>query len=145
MKKILSSLLALAFIFVFVAHVHAAIFQIGLVAGVVTGPDGNPLSGASVGVDCNSHHLSTSSSSSGTYSVQFDNGFCTLGQTVTVTATKGSLTGSNSGPMQNGGDVGQVHLDVAIVNVPTVPEFGLITGVITLIASGASYLFLKKK
>lgn len=144
MKKIFTSILIVT-LFLFLAGKAQAAFQIGLVAGVITGPDGNPLESASIGVDCNSHHLTTSSAANGTYSVQFDNGFCTLGQTVTVTATKGSLSGSNSGPMLNGGDIGQVHLDVAIVNVPTVPEFGLVTGVITLLASAGSYLILKRK
>lgn len=119
-------------------------FQVGIVQGVVSGPDNNPVSGASMSVTCNGSTLGTTTNTSGFYLVQFPNGVCNDGQTVSVDATHNSQTGHGTGVMQDQGTVGILNLDVGIVNIPLVPEFGLVTGAVTLLASAGSYFMLKR-
>jgi hypothetical protein len=129
----------------FVHAQPAPTFQVGMVEGVVSGSNSNPVDAANVSVTCNSVTLNGTTNSSGFYFIQFDNGVCTTGMNVTVNASKGSENGSQTGTMLDNGTAGFVKLDVAIVNVPMVPEFGLITGALALLGSAGSFLFAKGK
>ena len=69
-----------------------------LIAGKVYNSDYSSLiEGASVTVQCNTNRLVTTSLADGTYAVRFNQTECTLGNGVSVTASKGSLSGSGSG------------------------------------------------
>lgn len=147
MKKIFSTLLVCSFLFLFVGRAHAVVpsFQLGVVQGLISGPDENPLVGATVTVDCDSNLQSTTSDANGFYSVQFANVGCIAGEAVVVTAEKNGQSGTSNGVMQDAGTVGFLKLDIAVVHVPVVPEFGLVTGLLALSTSGASYFFLKRR
>ena len=121
------------------------LFQVGVVAGVVSAPGGGPSVGANISVLCNGNTLNTTTDGSGLYEVSFTGGVCEAGQNVTVTASKGGLTGIKNGTMQANGQAGYVKIDVAIVNIPLVPEFGLITGAMTFLASGGVLFLIKKR
>lgn len=126
------------------AHAFSG-FQVGIVQGLISGSDNNPVDGASVSVTCNGNTQTATSNAAGFYSVQFANNVCTTGMNASVTATKNSQSGSASGVMQDGGTIGFLRLDLAVVHVPIVPEFGLITGLVALATSAGSYAFLKKR
>jgi len=69
-----------------------------LIAGKVYNSDySNIIGGASVSVQCNGNILTTQSLADGTYAVRFENSQCTLGNGASITASKGSLTGTESG------------------------------------------------
>jgi hypothetical protein len=149
MKKLASILGSVAFLaMVNMSPVMASIPQVGTVQGLVSGSGGAAISGASVHVVCSngaSTPQNATTDGSGLYFVVFTNNTCVLGNTVTVTATSGAQTGTRTGTMQSSGPDYGLHLDVAVVNVPLIPEFGLVTGLGALLASAGSYAVLKRR
>ena len=146
MKKILAIALAVSIFSFFGSSVHAqAPVQVGIVQGLISGPDNNALSGADIVVDCNGDIKNTTSDGVGFYSVQYTNEGCEQGDTATVTATKDGQTGIASGTLQDAGTIGFLKLDLAVVHVPVVPEFGLITGGLALLTSAGSYIAYKRR
>jgi hypothetical protein len=96
-----------------------------------------PVDGATVDVYCNSNLLSTTSLPDGSYAVKYVDCACKWGDSVTVTATKGSATGSNTGTVN--WDFAEV--DISVVNV-SIPEFGVIAASVAMIgALGGLVLF----
>lgn len=118
--------------------------QVGVVEGLVAKQDGTAANGASVEVLCNGFTLNTTTDSTGFYIVNYDPGQCQVGEPVLVTATLGGQSGDNVGVMSDAGMVGHLRLDVAIVHVPLVPEFGLLTGALTALTSGGLFLLKKR-
>lgn len=121
-----------------------------LVNGIIYYADNDkPVNGADVVVECN-HNNGVSkktegpvkSESDGSYFVIFNQYYCDEEDIITVTATKGQLTGTN---------IGVVHdkivrsLDVAVVNVPLVPEFGIIVGAITILGALGVFFVVRRK
>jgi hypothetical protein len=127
------------------AYAIPPLFQVGVVAGVVSVPGGNPAIGANIHILCNGNTLDTTTDVSGLYEAHFVGGVCAAGQNVTVTATHGGLTGVKNGIMADSGSAGYVKIDVAIVNIPLVPEFGLITGGMAFLTSGGVLYLLRKR
>jgi len=84
----------------------------------------------------------TTSLSDGSYSVDFEENVCDNGDTLTVYAEKGSLTGGQSGEIHD--DVIGTW-DLAIVNVPLVPEFGFIVGMITILSAVGIFFVVRKE
>ena len=142
----LSLLTLVIFFLVPVKSVYADIFyQVGTVRGVITGSGGSPVSGANVSALCNGSTITTTSNGVGFYTMDFGNAACDSGNMVYVTASKGGQHGSNNGLMDKNGAAGGVELDLALIDVPLVPEFSLITGVMTFLTSGGAVYFLRKK
>ena len=81
----------------------------------------------------------------GSYSVTYtetgDNA-CNNGDLLTVSATKGDLYGSETGIIH---DDAFEDWDLAIVNVPLVPEFGLIVGVLTILSAVGVFFFVRRE
>jgi hypothetical protein len=147
LSKFIAPVFAVALSFVFTAHVSASVptYQVGIVQGVVSAVDNTPAVGANITAVCNTVTLNTTTNSAGFYLMQYGNGVCNAGDSIPVTATKGSESGSQNGFMTNFGTIGFIKLDVGTVNVPMVPEFGLITGAIALAASFGSFALFKRK
>lgn len=93
----------------------------------------------------NSHYLK------GTYLVTFPQEKCIVGDIVTVTATKNGLTGTNTGTVVDfiKGRVREkcLDLDIALVNVniPLVPEFGLVAGALTILGAAGTFFVVRRK
>ena len=85
----------------------------------------------------------------GTYKVYFDTKKeCSVGEEITVTAQKKDLTGENSGEITTETiktPWGCVTLNVGIVNVPLVPEFGAIAGVVTILSAITVFFVVRRK
>jgi hypothetical protein len=111
------------------------------VTGTVTS-NGSPVKGATVTVVCDSNQKTTTTASNGSYRVQYSYKKCTDGSKATVMATKGSKGGTNSGIVNQDGSAA---LNVAIVNVSLVPEFGIVTGVSAAILGGATFLVIRRR
>ena len=91
-----------------------------------------PVAGASVSVDCRGNILTKTTKADGSYSVRYgneDSCECALGDNATVTAAKGSASGSNEGIVN---DWDPIY--VAIVNV-SIPEFGVIAAAVAMIGA----------
>ncbi len=106
----------------------------------------NGIVGAEVWVTCNEHTKFITSIANGAYSVNFDCSECALEDTVYVHATKGSLTGDNSGDIDMTFEIPcGIELDVGIVNVPLVPEFGVIVGIVTALGALGVFFIVRRK
>ena len=101
------------------------------------------VSGADVEITCNENVQTTTSLSDGAYSVAYDDSECEAGQSLTVSATHPSYgTGTASGIIH---DRVVMDWDVAIVNVPLVPEFGLIVGGLTVVSAVCLFFVVRRK
>ncbi len=113
-----------------------------VVAGKIYNADfSQTISGATVEVTCAAGEIQkTISREDGSYNVVFAEGQCTT-SSVTVNAYFGDLYGAENSQI-NEDVIGT--MDLAIANVPLVPEFGLITGFITIFGA-LSYLFIARR
>jgi hypothetical protein len=96
--------------------------------------------GALVTVLCNGNTATTLSHDGGIYDVSFSASQCTLGDLLSVSASKGSLSGSKLGQVTNHA----LDWDVGIVDVPMVPEFGAIVGVLTVLGALGVFFVVRK-
>ena len=127
------------------------VFSIGavsaktVIAGKIYNADfTDTISEADVNVLCNGNTLTAISRSDGSYNVEFDNPTdCEAGDSLTVSAVKGDLYGSETGIIHD--DVFGNNWDLAIVNVPLVPEFGLIVGVLTILSAVGVFFFVRRE
>lgn len=150
-KTIIAVIAALALVtgVVGVKSAMAVLTQVGIVEGVISGPDDNAVVGANITVVCHNaggdQTKNTTTDGDGFYIVEYTNYQCVAGDKVNVTASKDGQSGTREGEMEDEGTVGRVHLDVAIINIPMVPEFGLITGGLALMTSAGSLFFLRRR
>ncbi|HOU79576.1 MAG TPA: hypothetical protein PLY44_03645 [Candidatus Pacearchaeota archaeon] len=106
----------------------------------------NPIANANVVVTCNTATKEVTSKADGSYSVVFDCTECDYGNSVEVTATKGTLEGTESGEVNMKYNLlCGVDLNVGIVNVPLVPEFGIVVGVVTALGALGVFFVVRKK
>lgn len=109
------------------------------VSGIVT-DGGNPVQDANVTVKCGATTLTDTTDASGTYLVSFTAAQCPPGSIVTVTAQKGSKTGSKQGRI-----VGlTTKLNVGLVNV-SIPEFGAIGGTLALGLGAGVIMYTRRR
>jgi hypothetical protein len=105
-----------------------------------------PITDADVVVSCNGYNVTdVSSSEDGTYSVAFDSEDCPLNSDVAVYATKGDLSGMQTGKV---GSLNIPGFDCALnfedVDVPMIPEFGLLVGGLTVIAAVTVFFVIRR-
>ena len=146
----MKNLLAFMILGLFVISMIGVVSAKTLVAGIVYNEDySQPIEGASVNVKCfNSSDTlqgegNTTTLSDGTYAIEFSeigsSNNCVNGDKAVVTATKDAASGSNYGFVQDYG----ATVKLAIVNI-SIPEFGLVLGIITLVACVGIFFFVKK-
>jgi hypothetical protein len=102
----------------------------------------NPISGANVIVTCDIHIGTTTSNNDGSYSVTLDGNTCSNGNLLTVYAEKDGLTGIAEGTIN---DSVELNLNLATVNVPLVPEFGVIVGIVTAMGALGMFFVVRRK
>jgi hypothetical protein len=103
----------------------------------------NPVAGASVTVTCNGNTKTDTSGANGAYSVVFSCYECHYNDAVVVDAAKNPLTGESKGTVSM--TYPGLNLDVGIVNVPMVPEFGLIAGLTTVLGALGVFFVVRRK
>ena len=102
-----------------------------------------PVSGASVTVTCNGYTQTDTSGANGAYSVVFPCYQCYYNNAVVVDAVKNPLTGESKGTVSM--TYPGLNLDVGIVNVPMVPEFGLVVGLTTMLGALGVFFVVRRK
>ncbi len=111
------------------------------VTGVIS-LNGNPVgAGVTATVVCHNNTLTDATDSSGTYFVQFTQQQCPKNQTATVSATVSGNTGSNTGKVNGVTN----KLNLAVVDVNVVPEFGLIAAAGAGLIGGAGFLIVRRR
>ena len=121
------------------------------VSGVITdATNGNaPVDGADVTVDCNGNVKATTSDSSGGYEVQYDPSECDYGDPVSVSASYGGLNGESDDVdwYTENSQIGclEMIINVACVDVPLVPEFGIIVAGMTVLGALGAFFLVRRK
>lgn len=153
MKKALlfaAILTAVMFVSSVSAIVPTTCTETTIVGGTIyEGDISNGVSGADVDVTCTHNGADTTisgitSGSNGEYSVAFDCGSCAYGDEVSVSATKDSKNGEEDGSITMTYGFCGLTLNVGIVNVPLIPEFGLVIGTLTALCAVGIFFFVRK-
>lgn len=155
MKKIIG-LLILASVLLTLGFVSAdvpicATYETTMVSGTVTdATNGNvAVAGADVTVDCNGNKEYATTDSNGGYAVQFTESECGYEDDVKVTASYSTLTGENETVAwyTENKQVGCLELivNVACGNVPLVPEFGTVIGIVTALGALGVFFIVRRK
>ena len=117
-----------------------------LIAGKIYNSDySDVIAGADVDATCNNITLSETSESDGTYAIPFDSEDCEIGDEVTVYAEKDGMSGEKTGTVLDGEIFDIPVNDLAIVNVPLIPEFGIVLGTLTAISAIGIFFFVRRK
>ncbi len=148
MKKLFGIMLVVMFMFSL-----SLVSATAIVTGVVySGEITNPVGGADVLVACNhygimSYRNTTSNTTTGWYGVSFPEkgtGACNNGDEVIVYATTtDGLYGESKPVIVIDNMIGK--LDVAIANVPMVPEFGFFVGMLTILSATVVFFVVRKE
>ena len=121
-----------------------------LIAGKIYNADyTDTVAGATVEVTCNGNLKTTTSLSDGAYAVTYcesltgcsEDVTCNNGDSLSVYAEKGGLTGTKDGVIND--DVID-EWDVAVVNVPLIPEFGLAVGALTMLGAVIAFFIIRR-
>ena len=106
---------------------------------------GDGVGDVNVEVICNSIAKETQTGPLGGYSVFFSQEDCDLGYEVTVNAEKDGLTGTSFGSINRHFGSCCLDLNVGIVHVPLIPEFGLFVGALTILSSVAIFFIIRRR
>ncbi len=115
------------------------------VTGTVTN-NGSAVANADVTAVCafgkGSATVTTTTDASGAYLAQFSSLLCPAGSQINVTASYNGMTGTNNGVIN---EYGTDKLNVGIVNVSLVPELGVITGSIAVVAGAGAFMIVRRR
>ncbi len=116
-----------------------------IIAGKIYNSDYSAtIDGATVKVTCNEHVNETYSKGDGAYSVSFDEKKCSEGNEVFVYAyKKGFGAGEESGEIYN--DFPVYDINLGVINVPLVPEFGVLVGGLTILGALGVFFLVRKR
>jgi hypothetical protein len=81
----------------------------------------------------------------GTYFVEFPQSQCEEGDEVTVVAHKGDLSGTVTDTVANWITQKCLDIDLARINVPLVPEFGTVVGMLTALGALGVFFVVRRK
>jgi hypothetical protein len=110
----------------------------------------NGVAGADITVTCyhsdSANDLTTTSLSNGEYSVTFAGDKCAINDLVKVVAQNAGTMGEKNGSITMTHNLYPgLTLDVGVVNVPMVPEFGVFAGALTLLSAIGIFFFVRRK
>jgi hypothetical protein len=157
MKKILSLLILSVLCFGFVAACTGTgcnpIEKTEIKGKITYADSGDKAKWAEVTVTCfhdgteytRTTHSAKKGALKGWYSVLFPQSQCEAGDEVTVEATKGDLSGKVEGLVEDFTSGKCFDLDLARVDVPLVPEFGLIAGITAVLGALGMVFVVRRK
>jgi hypothetical protein len=101
---------------------------------------------ANVSVFCGGVEKDTVSLGDGAYIVNFNPAVCGNGSNVSVYATWNGLYGNNTGVVHGFKLEGlKCVLNFGVVNVPLIPEYGLVAGLATVMGAIAVFFYVRRK
>ncbi len=109
------------------------------VTGVIS-HDGSPMADAEVTVTCGAFSETDTTDAGGSYLVTFAASDCPLGSTAQIKAKKGDMSGTATGEVQGV----TTKLNTAVVNA-SLPEYGLIAGLLATGAGGGAIIFARRR
>ena len=116
--------------------------DLGYVNGTIYDSSNNVVADADINVtwinNGTSYSKETTSNTDGEYYVGFECN-CHEGDIVNVYASKESLYGSASGTLTN-----DESFDVLVLDIPLVPEFGVVIGILTVFGAVGIFFFVRK-
>ena len=164
MKRFIFPAAILLFLLIFIiAAPGKALAQVcatAAVAGLAVNPDYTMLNGGNVTVYClhNGAYVTQTATTNnqGYFLVYYYGGSCVVGDHVWVTAGLGTLNGIEDAAVVQSNQIGLATVVIyvseqdpqtppAIDPPPVVPEFGLVTGILALVASAGSFKLLRRK
>lgn len=104
------------------------------------------IQGATVEVTCDDLTKTKTSEADGAYSVEYDEEDCSEGSDLSVHAYKAGV-GENtvSGVIYDNYPVPSWNLNLGVVNVPLVPEFGLLVGTLTILGAVGVFFVVRRR
>jgi hypothetical protein len=116
-----------------------------IIAGIIYNSDyTKPVSGANVIVNCNGIIQTKTSLDDGSYSATYDENMCGSSDEVSVYASHPDYgEGEEAGNIYN--DFPAMNINLAVINVPLVPEFGKIIGGLTVLGALSVFFIVRKK
>ena len=106
------------------------------------------ISNATVIVTCDGNNETTMSDVLGSYGVSYSDADCPVNSTLLVYAEKGNLSGMAGGDVNDANNLG-IDVNLGVVNVPIdvplVPEFGLILGSLTIVGSIVVFFIIRRQ
>jgi hypothetical protein len=108
----------------------------------------DPVGNAEVTVNCNGHemivHTLSSGLQMGAYFAVFSKDDCEFDDSVHVIAVKDELTGEESGKVEDWMNK-PCDIDLARINIPLIPEFGTVIGIVTAISALGIFFVVRRK
>jgi hypothetical protein len=146
MKKLLLSVFALIFLLSIVSACDSSCpTNMTRVTGIIYDSEGIVVHNAEITAECNGITMTDQTSASGWYSVYYPQSECEAGAIATVTAVKGELTGTDTGIVKSGVKKSCLDLNLAIIKITMVPEFGAIIGMLTIISAVGVFFFVRRE
>jgi hypothetical protein len=141
MKKRISLFVTTVLAVLMVPAATLAISGFTDVTGVITYQGVHVGQGVVVTVECNGNVLTDNTDASGTYFVQFPKQQCLKPDLITVTADSNNHEGKATGKATEE----TTKLNVALINVSIVPEFGLIGLAGATLIGGAAFMIVRRR
>lgn len=120
------------------------------IQGIIYFKENNfPAGNASVTIKCHHNGIDNiitvqSLENSGGYFVVFPQSECSSGDLITVSATKDGQSGEEQDIVSDWFTIDSIDIDIGIVYVPLIPEFGLFIGGLTLISAIVTFFIIRK-
>lgn len=135
----------LAFMFVFLFAISFASASTVIAGKIYTANFEDTVSNATVTVTCDALSSTVQSNSDGSYATSFNTTLCNDADTASVHAFKAGV-GENTinGTIHDFSAI-MPDLNIGVVNVPLVPEFGFIIGSLTLVSAVVVFFVIRRK
>jgi hypothetical protein len=117
-----------------------------LIAGKIYNHDySKTVAGADVSVNCNSNIRNTTSLGDGSYAAVYNEIDCDVNDSLNVYAFHPSYGfGNETGIINKDVFNNSTPWNLGLVNVPLVPEFGLIVGALTILSAAGIFFFVRR-
>jgi hypothetical protein len=143
-NKFISAILGLLLLTTLISVVSAKTIIAGKIYDGANFETANVVADAKVEATCNGNLLETTSLADGTYSVAYETTACPDASLVTVVAEKDGFTSSGTGLVHDYRAV-MPEMYLGIVNVPLLPEFGAVIGILTCVSAIGVFFVVRRK
>jgi hypothetical protein len=145
MKKAFSAI-ALGLMMICMLGAVSAAASTTAIAGKIYNADfTQTISGATVIVSCDNVNQTTTSLDDGAYSVKYSGATCNNGDSLVVYASKVNVGANRVEGEIHDNIVEGLDFNLGVVNVPLVPEFGLIAGITTVLGALGLFFVVRRK